>query len=91
VGRQLILLGANFAQYRPWDGVPALDCLLTRPEVDAEFVGCLGHSSGAIMTRFWLPSIPGGVADAEQNLVGVFPLVSIAAISFWRLLPNRFS
>ena len=29
-----------------WDGIRALDYLLTRPEVDAERVGCIGHSLG---------------------------------------------
>ncbi len=51
-GRPLLLLGATFAQYRVWDGIRALDYLLTRPEVDPERVGCTGHSGGGTMTMY---------------------------------------
>lgn len=51
-GRPLLLLGASFAQYRAWDGVRALDYLLTRPEVDPHRVGCTGHSGGGTMTMY---------------------------------------
>jgi cephalosporin-C deacetylase-like acetyl esterase len=51
-GRPLILLGTTFAQYRVWDAVRALDYLVSRSEVDAERIGCLGHSGGATMTMY---------------------------------------
>jgi cephalosporin-C deacetylase-like acetyl esterase len=51
-GRQLLLLGATFAQYRAWDGIRALDYLLSRPEVDPQRIGCTGHSGGGTMTMY---------------------------------------
>jgi len=51
-GRPLLLLGATFAQYRAWDGIRALDYLLSRPEVDPERIGCTGHSGGGTMTMY---------------------------------------
>ncbi|MEO8075528.1 MAG: acetylxylan esterase [Acidobacteriota bacterium] len=51
-GRRLILLGANFGLFRAWDGIRALDYLLTRAEVDPERIGCCGQSGGATLTQF---------------------------------------
>lgn len=51
-GRPLILLGASFAQYCVWDAVRATDYLVSRPEVDPEKIGCVGHSGGATLTMY---------------------------------------
>jgi cephalosporin-C deacetylase-like acetyl esterase len=51
-GRRLILLGANFGLFRAWDGIRALDYLLTRAEVDPDRIGCCGQSGGGTMTQF---------------------------------------
>jgi len=51
-GRRLILLGANFSLFRVWDGIRGIDYLLTRPEVDAERIGCCGQSGGGTLTQF---------------------------------------
>ncbi len=51
-GRPMLLLGSTFAQYRVWDGVRALDYLLSRPEVDPQRIGCTGHSGGGTMTMY---------------------------------------
>jgi dienelactone hydrolase len=51
-GWPLLLLGSTLAQYRVWDGIRALDYLASRPEVDADRIGCVGHSGGATMTMY---------------------------------------
>ena len=51
-GRPMLLFGSQFAQYRVWDGIRALDYLLSRPEVDPERIGCTGQSGGGTMTMY---------------------------------------
>jgi dienelactone hydrolase len=52
-GHQQILTGEFFGSWRAWDGIRALDYLLTREEVDARHVGITGNSGGGTMTT-WL-------------------------------------
>jgi cephalosporin-C deacetylase-like acetyl esterase len=51
-GQVLLLLGEDLTHYRIWDGMRAIDYLLTRPEVHPEKIGCAGHSGGATLTKF---------------------------------------
>jgi cephalosporin-C deacetylase-like acetyl esterase len=51
-GQLLLLLGENLTHYRVWDGIRAIDYLLTRPEVDPQRIGCAGHSGGGTLTKF---------------------------------------
>ena len=53
MGKQLELLGQFFGMWRAWDGIRALDYLLTRPEVDPSRVGVTGNSGGGTMST-WL-------------------------------------
>jgi len=52
-GNQQFLVGEFFGMWRAWDGIRALDYLLTRKEVDAQHVGVTGNSGGGTMTT-WL-------------------------------------
>jgi dienelactone hydrolase len=52
-GNQQFLVGEFFGSWRAWDGIRALDYLLTRPEVDPRHVGVTGNSGGGTMTT-WL-------------------------------------
>jgi dienelactone hydrolase len=52
-GNQQVLVGEALAAWRAWDGIRALDYLLTRNEVDPRHVGVTGNSGGGTMTT-WL-------------------------------------
>jgi dienelactone hydrolase/pimeloyl-ACP methyl ester carboxylesterase len=52
-GNQQFLVGEFFGSWRAWDGIRALDYLLTRSEVDPKQVGITGNSGGGTMTT-WL-------------------------------------
>ncbi len=52
-GNQQFLVGEFFGAWRAWDGMRALDYLLSRDEVDPKHVGITGNSGGGTMTT-WL-------------------------------------
>lgn len=52
-GNQQFLVGEFFGNWRAWDGIRALDYLLTRPEFDPQQIGVTGNSGGGTMTT-WL-------------------------------------
>jgi hypothetical protein len=51
-GAQAVLAGESFARYRIWDAKRALDYLISRPEVDAQTIGCTGCSGGGTLTTY---------------------------------------
>lgn len=55
-GNQQFLIGEFFGSWRAWDGMRALDYLLTREEVDPKHVGITGNSGGGTMTM-WLSGV----------------------------------
>ena len=52
-GNQMELIGEFLGSWRAWDGIRALDYLLTRPEIDSQHIGVTGNSGGGTMTT-WL-------------------------------------
>jgi dienelactone hydrolase len=52
-GNQMELVGEFLGSWRAWDGIRALDYLLSRPEIDPEHVGITGNSGGGTMST-WL-------------------------------------
>jgi dienelactone hydrolase len=55
-GNQQFLVGEFFGSWRAWDGIRALDYLLTRKEVEPRLVGVTGNSGGGTMTT-WLTGV----------------------------------
>lgn len=51
-GIQCLLVGDHLARYTIWDGMRALDYLLSRPEVDPHRVACTGNSGGGTHTAY---------------------------------------
>lgn len=52
LGTQCLLVGDNLARYTVWDGMRALDYLLSRKEVDPQRVACTGNSGGGTHTAY---------------------------------------
>ncbi len=53
-----ILVGRNTATYRIWDGMRSIDYLQSRPEVDADRIGCTGNSGGGTLTSYLMALDP---------------------------------
>jgi dienelactone hydrolase len=52
-GQQMLLTGTSFVRTLAWEGIRALDYLLTRPEVDRSRIGVAGNSGGGTQAA-WL-------------------------------------
>ncbi|MEY4939297.1 MAG: hypothetical protein RIQ93_1032 [Verrucomicrobiota bacterium] len=66
IGRQQQLIGEFFGSWRAWDGIRAIDYLLTRPEVDPAHLGVTGNSGGGTMTT-WLAGVDRRVTMAAPG------------------------
>jgi cephalosporin-C deacetylase-like acetyl esterase len=75
LGAQALLVGDAMARYTIWDGIRALDYLLSRSEVDPKRVGVTGNSGGGTHTAY--------LAALEDRLAVAAPSCYITS---WRRL-----
>lgn len=54
IGVGATLLGIDVAGYEIWDGVRAIDYLVSRDDVDPERIGCAGNSGGGTQTSYFM-------------------------------------
>src|SRR5690606_4363225 len=71
-GAQAFLTGASQASYMIWDGVRAVDYLLTRKEVDPARIGITGRSGGGTQSAYIAAIDPRIHAVAPENYVTNF-------------------
>ena len=71
-GRQCFLAGSSAARYFTWDGIRAIDYLVSRPEVDASRIGVTGLSGGGTQTSYISAMDDRVVAAAPANYIAGF-------------------
>jgi cephalosporin-C deacetylase-like acetyl esterase len=76
LGTQCLLVGDNVARYTIWDGMRALDYLLSRTEVDPKRIAVTGNSGGGTHTAY--------LAALDDRIHVAAP--SCYLTSWWRLL-----
>ncbi len=77
-GAQCFITGSSLAYYMIWDGIRAVDYLLTRPEVDAGRIGITGRSGGGTQSSY--------IAACDDRIYAAAPECYIT--SFKRLLES---
>ncbi len=68
-----ILLGRNTAQFEIFDGIRAIDYLISRPEVDPDRIGITGNSGGGTQTAYLMALDDRIKAAAPSCYITSFP------------------
>ncbi len=71
-GAQMILTGDNLARTMIWDGIRAVDYLLTRPDVDPTRIGITGRSGGGTQSAYIAAFDDRIAASAPENWITSF-------------------
>ena len=72
-GVQCFLAGKSIARYFTWDGIRAIDYLLTRPEVDPVRIGVTGLSGGGTQSSY--------IGAMDERVRAAAPMGFITSIS----------
>src|SRR5437762_6943223 len=72
MGNLAYLAGTNLARWEVWDGMRAVDYLLTRPDVDAERISITGTSGGGTQTAL--------IAALDERIKVAVPSCYISAL-----------
>jgi hypothetical protein len=72
MGNLAYLAGANLARWEIWDGIRAVDYLLTRPEVDGERISITGTSGGGFQATL--------IAALDERIKVAVPSCFISAM-----------
>lgn len=68
-GAQAFLTGSSQAMYMIWDGIRAVDYLLTRKEIDPERIGITGRSGGGTQSAYIAAFDDRILAAAPENYI----------------------
>src|SRR5437016_305727 len=72
MGNMAYLAGTNLARWEIWDGIRAVDYLLTRPEVDSERISITGTSGGGFQATL--------IATLDERIKVAVPSCYISAL-----------
>jgi hypothetical protein len=72
MGNLAYLVGANLARWEIWDGIRAVDYLMTRPEVDGDRISIVGTSGGGFQAAH--------IAALDRRIKVVVPSCYITAL-----------
>lgn len=71
-GAQCFITGSSLARYMIWDGIRAVDYLVSRPEVDPSRLGVTGRSGGGTQSAYLGAMDPRIKAAAPENYITTF-------------------
>jgi len=71
-GAQAFIAGSSQARYMIWDGIRAVDYLLTRPEIDPDRIGITGRSGGGTQSSYVAAFDDRIYAAAPENYITTF-------------------
>lgn len=90
MGRTLLSAGTTWAGIIAWDDLRTVDYLSTRPDVDPQRIGCVGHSVGGLRSAYlaalddrikaavvcgWMCSFPDQLAKHVRSTIGHTKLI----------------